>query len=120
MLMLHMMATFAQMSSVPRVGGFNLLPLIYIALVLAMVVVPIFLGRRASREEPPDPGSDDGPGRGPRRPPPRPKLPLGGLPLPDAVQSRTRLRGNGRIVRTLNPRRERIHEPDRRPIRAPR
>ena len=66
-----------------------------------------------------DPGSDDGGGRGPDRPPERPEPPSGGIPLPDAVPARVRLREPGRLSELL-PRRQRrpAREPGRRPIRT--
>jgi hypothetical protein len=78
----------------------------------------------ALREEPQDPphgnpGSDDGRGndrRRPRRPSDRPR---GGIPLPDAEQSRIRLRDHRRLADRL-PRRVRrpAREPARRPVRT--
>ncbi len=66
-----------------------------------------------------DHDSDEGWGHGPRRPPSPFDLPTGGLPLPDAVQSRIRLRDHRRLPEQL-PRRERrpAREPDREPVRA--
>src|SRR5579875_1956337 len=66
--------------------------------------------------------SDDGGGRGPERPPHAPpSAPRGGLPLPDAVPARVRLREPARLG-DLRPRRERrpAREPERLPERTPR
>jgi hypothetical protein len=65
--------------------------------------------------------SDDGGGRGPERPPvPRSPSPSGGLPLPDALPARVRLREHGRLAELL-PARERrpAHAPEREPTRTP-
>ena len=63
---------------------------------------------------------DDGWGRGPKRPPEPPAPPRGGIPLPDAVPARVRLREHGRLAERL-PSRERrpTREPARRPARTP-
>jgi hypothetical protein len=78
----------------------------------------------ALREEPPDPpqqggGSDDGRGNDRRRPRQPSDRPRGGIPLPDAEQSRVRLRDHRRLSDQL-PRRIRrpAHEPTRRPVRT--
>src|SRR5215472_7661349 len=99
-------------------GGVDLLGLAYLAIVLAVIFAPVLFARR-SKPLDSDPGSDDGPGLGPRRPPDRPSSPLGGLPLPDADQSRTRLRdhvrpGNRPSVRSREP----AHGPDRQPTKT--
>jgi hypothetical protein len=65
--------------------------------------------------------SDDGGGRGPRVPPIAPVAPSGGgLPLPDAIPARVRLRDHSRLADLL-PARERrpSREPVRRPTRQP-
>jgi hypothetical protein len=66
-----------------------------------------------------DPGSDDDGGHGPRRPPERPDPPRGGIPLPDAIPARVRLREHGRLADRL-PQHERrpAREPARRPVRT--
>jgi hypothetical protein len=86
----------------------------------AVLIIPAL---RDNPEFPPprsDPGSDDGWGRGPDRPPTRPETPKGGIPLPDAVQARVRLRDHGRLADRL-PKRERrpAREPERVPVRTP-
>src|SRR6476619_4221796 len=99
-------------------GGVDLLGLAYLATVLAVIFAPVMFARRAKAPDS-DPGSDDGPGKGPRRPPHRPSSPLGGLPLPDADQSRTRLRDHVRRVDRSSVRpRQPAHPPDRPPTRT--
>jgi hypothetical protein len=79
----------------------------------------------ALREDPglpphhPDQGSDGGGGRGPGRPPLPPEPPRGGIPLPDAEQSRIRLRDHRKLSEQLpRPQRRPAREPDRTPIRT--
>jgi hypothetical protein len=82
-------------------------------------VPPVVLFMRgSSQSEPPNSdGNDDGgggpgPPRGPR------DKPRGGIPLADAVPSRIRLRGQGRLVDRLPARGRRpAREPDRTPAR---
>ncbi len=64
-----------------------------------------------------DSGSDEGWGRGPRRPPKPPEPPRGGIPLPDAVPARVRLRDHDKLGDHL-PQRERrpAREPERHPV----
>ena len=69
---------------------------------------------------PPDGGSDDGWGNHPRQPLRPHDLPGGGLPLPDALPARVRLREHGRLNERLPGReRRRVREPARRPVRIP-
>lgn len=67
----------------------------------------------------PEGGSDDGWGndrQGPRGPS---RLPGGGLPLPDAVPARVRLRDHRRLADLTPPRQRRpAREPARQPVRA--
>jgi hypothetical protein len=86
---------------------------------VAILMIP------ALRDGPPPPGqsdsgSDDGWWRRPEPPPERPKPPRGGIPLPDALPARVRLRDHHRLQELL-PRRERrpAREPERRPARDP-
>ena len=96
----------------------DLLGLAYLAIVLAVIFAPVLFARR-SKPLDSDAGSDDGGGVGPRRPPDRPSSPLGGLPLPDADQSRTRLRDHVRPADRSPVRpREPAHPPGRRPTRT--
>jgi hypothetical protein len=63
--------------------------------------------------------SDEGGGHGPTRPPNPFDLPTGGLPLPDAVQSRVRLRDHRRLPDFVpRPDRRPAREPGREPVRA--
>jgi len=67
------------------------------------------------------PGGHGGGGDDPPEPPNTPNAPRGGLPLPDAEQSRERIRDHDRPDRrrrNLRPRRP-AREPDRRPTPAP-
>src|SRR5262249_46335628 len=80
----------------------------------------------ALRDDSPNPArrsegeGDDGWGRGPKLPPKPPAPPRGGVPLPDAVQSRIRLRGPGRLSELLpSPARRPAREPVRPPVRTP-
>jgi hypothetical protein len=84
---------------------------------IAALVIPAL----RSKEPPkgPEPGSDDGWGNLPTAPPTPKRWPGGGLPLPDAVQSKVRLRGPARLGDVLpRPQRRPVREPSRRPIRA--
>jgi len=81
-------------------GGVDLLGLAYLTIILVVVFAPVIFARRRSQNGP-DSGSDDDRGGGSPTLPNRPSSPVGGLPLPDAVQSRTRLRAHGRISRRL-------------------
>ena len=68
--------------------------------------------------------SDDDGGRGPKVPPIAPVAPSGGgLPLPDAVPARVRLRDHSRLAdhrpaRERRPAREPAREPARQPSRS--
>jgi hypothetical protein len=92
-------------------------------LMLALACVLLFGAVRAKPtsgwqdQRPPDEGDDGGSDR--LRPPP-PSRPRGGIPLPDAVPARVRLREPARLADLL-PRRERrpAREPERVPVRTP-
>lgn len=86
---------------------------------VAVLLIPA-LKDSPSPNRRPEGESDDGWGRGPKPPPKPPKPPRGGIPLPDAVQARVRLREPGRLSERL-PSRERrpAREPARRPVRTP-
>jgi|SRR5581483_10780198 len=94
------------------VAGVHLLGLACVA----MLMLPAL---RDTRSGPPSPdsGSDDGWGRGPKHPPKPPSPPRGGIPLPDAVAARVRLRDHDRLPDKLpsRPRRP-AREPDRTPV----
>jgi hypothetical protein len=93
------------------IAGLHLL-----ALVFAVALVLPALRDRPDLPPGSDPGSDGGWGRGPRRPPRPPDAPRGGLPLPDAVPARARLRDH-RSLADFRPRPQR--RPAREPTRAP-
>src|SRR5271166_2070186 len=100
-------------------SGFDPVGLIYLALILGVMFAPLLFGRRPS---PPDSDSDPdgGHGKGPRRPPGPPSGPRGGVPLPDAEQSRIRLRERGRLADgSPGPWRRYVHRPARRKQRTP-
>jgi hypothetical protein len=87
---------------------------------VAVLLIPALKDNQAPPRRS-DGESDDGWGRGPKRPPTPPAPPRGGIPLPDAVPARARLRDHGRLSEQL-PRRARrpAREPARRPARSPR
>jgi hypothetical protein len=86
---------------------------------VALLMFPALKDNPIGPDRRPDEG-DDGWGRGPKRPPEAPKPPRGGIPLPDAVPARVRMREHGRLSERL-PNRERrpAREPARRPARTP-
>ena len=92
------------------------------ALAVAMAVAGIMLARRLFSPHwrpPPGPSDSDGGGggggSGPREPTAPSGAPRGGIPMPDAEQSRERLRDHDRPERRrLRPRRP-AREPDRTP-----
>jgi hypothetical protein len=91
------------------------------ALGLACVAVLLIPALREPPDLPPRSGSDsdEGWGRGPRRPPKPPEPPRGGIPLPDAVPARVRLRDHRRLADLLpRPERRPAREPTRRPVRT--
>lgn len=93
-----------------------------VAAALGCVMLFMFLRSEDTSPWRPPPEDDESGGGGNDRTSDRPKRipPSGGIPLPDAVQSATRLRGPGRLADT-RPRRERrtAPEPQRSPARAP-
>jgi hypothetical protein len=97
------------------IAGMHLLGLVC----AAVLILPAL---RESPDLPPprsDGGSDDGWGRGPEGPPKAPTPPKGGIPLPDAVPARVRLRDHRKLGERL-PRRDRrpAREPERAPVRT--
>jgi hypothetical protein len=100
-----------------RTNGVNLAGLVYIVVVFAVLFLPALLHRPDSPPGESD-GDSGGGGGGGGRPPDRPKGPRGGIPLPDAVPARARLRDH-RPLRELLPSRQRrpAREPD--PARSP-
>ena len=108
------------MPSAPQIGGVNILGAAYLAIILALVFLPMLLGRRGQSPGQSDSDSDGGGGHGPWRPPPRPNPPGGGIPLDDAAPARVRLRGHDRLADLLPARvRRRSPEPERTPARTP-
>jgi hypothetical protein len=104
-------------------GDLVALLLIFAAHLIALAVVIGPLLRSPRPDDDPgdtDSSDDDGGDGGSRRPfggPVSPK-PWGGLPLPDAVQSRMRLRGPGRLADLYDaPRRGAPAGPSRHPVR---
>ncbi|MGZ4203653.1 MAG: hypothetical protein ACXVRH_16515 [Thermoleophilaceae bacterium] len=97
-------------------GGFNLVGLLFLVVVLLLAFGPILLGRGGSSPGQSDSDSDDGGGGGPRRPRTPHDLPGGGLPLSEVTQSRLRLRGPRRLESLrVSRERRRSHEPRRAP-----
>ncbi|HXE46655.1 MAG TPA: hypothetical protein VN635_15845 [Conexibacter sp.] len=99
---------------VALLGGLHLLGFAFAAVLLLPLlrderIVPV--ARRGDEE-------DDGGGGNDRLGPLAPKGPRGGgIPLPDAVPARVRLREPGRLADLLPPRRRREHAPA--PVRTP-
>jgi hypothetical protein len=89
------------------IAGMHLL-----ALVVAAALILPALRDRPEAGPSSDGGSDGGGGHGPSRPPAPPTGPGGGLPLPDAVPPRVRLRDHRRLA-------DHHPGPDRRPAREP-
>ena len=88
---------------------------------VAVLIVPALRGDGTLPPRRGDSDSDDGGSGSDRRGPLHPgDLPGGGLPLPDAVPARFRLREHGRM-HEQRPRRQRrpAREPDRMPVREP-
>ena len=99
-------------------SGFDLVPLAMLVLILTVAMFPILL----RRPQPPDGGADeDSPGGGPGEDPPpwsSPGSPRGGIPLTDAQQSASRLRGHERAFERRAARQRRdAREPERTPER---
>jgi hypothetical protein len=108
------------MPSQPHSGGVDVLGLVYLALVLAVVFLPMVLARPAPPPSQSDSDSDGGGGSGPGPPPPPSNTPGGGVPLGDSEPARARLRGHERLVDLLPaPPRRRSPEPNRAPVRTP-
>jgi hypothetical protein len=81
------------------------------------LMLPALRHNPAPPERRPDGEGDDGGwGRGPKLPPTPPKPPRGGIPLPDAAQSRVRLRDHVKLTEKLTRRGRR---PTREPSPAP-
>jgi hypothetical protein len=86
---------------------------------VAALLIPALKNEQAPKRRS-DGESDDGWGRGPKRPPSPPSPPRGGIPLPDAVPARARLRDHRRLSEQLPSRQRRpAREPVRRPAPSP-
>jgi hypothetical protein len=108
------------MPSESHSGGVDILGLVYLALVLAVIFLPMVLGRPGPPPGQSDADSDGGGGNGPGPPPPPSNTPGGGIPLEDSEPARARLRGHERLVDLLpGRRRRRSPEPHRTPVRTP-
>ena len=101
-------------------GGFDIFGILYLAIVFAVMFFPVFLARP---QAPPSTDSDHDDGRGPDPgpPPDSPTPPSGGLMLPDAEQSKLRLRDHGGLRDRYRRRRRSAHEPvpTKPPVRTP-
>jgi hypothetical protein len=88
---------------------------------LACVAVLMLSALREGPADPPQSSnndSDDGRGNKPRRPRAPSGRPRGGVPLPDAEQSRIRLRDHQRFTDKLPKRvRRPVREPERTPVK---
>jgi hypothetical protein len=116
------LSSSAGAKAAPHLSTGTALPgLLSLGFVLAVALFPLLLGRRGPK--PAGPENDDGEGwrrRGPDQPPTPKGGPTGGTPLPDATQSRIRMRGPGRLSDHRQARvRRPAREPERRPIRTP-
>ena len=99
------------------IAGLHLFALVCVALLLLPAL------RDVNDRPPGGPEGDDGGGRGPGGPKLIPPRPSGGLPLPDAIPARVRLREPGRLgaklpARERRPAREPA-QPERTPSRTP-
>jgi hypothetical protein len=108
------------MPSGSNFGGVDVLGLVYLALVLAVIFLPMVLGRPGPPPGQSDSDSDDGGGNGPGPPPTPSNTPGGGIPLDDAEPARLRLRGHDRLSDRFPGRARRpSREPGRRRDRTP-
>jgi hypothetical protein len=119
MLIAAMLIVSGELHLLPdRVAQTFLLSVVFLT-IPGLMLVPALLYRRPGPS--PGPSEDEGGGGpGPEQPPARPTPPIGGIPipLPDAEQSRTRLRGPRGPQRWRRPRRP-AREPQRLPARTP-
>jgi hypothetical protein len=83
-----------------------------VALLLGVVLFAMFLRSEATRGNRRDDEEDGGGGGGNDRIGDKPKTsPSGGIPLPDAIQARLRLREGGRLADAYRRERRRVPEP---------
>jgi hypothetical protein len=86
---------------------------------VAILLIPALRDNDPGFEEDSNDGSDDGWGNRPNVKPDPTRWPGGGIPLPDAEQSKVRLREPGRFTEHLTkPARRPVHEPERTPVRT--
>ena len=86
---------------------------------IAILMIPALRDNDTGYEEDSSDGSDDGWGNRPNVKPDPSRWPGGGIPLPDAEQSKVRLREPGRLSEHLPvPQRRPSREPVREPTRA--
>jgi hypothetical protein len=98
------------------IAGVHLLGLVCVVLLM----YPALKENPAGPDFPNHGEGDDGWGRGTDEPPLKPTPPRGGIPLPDALPARVRLREHGRLGERLQrPSRRPAREPDRRPAPTP-
>ncbi len=85
---------------------------------VAVLIIPALREPPGPSSSSSDSGSDEGWGRGPKLPPKLPEPPRGGIPLPDAIPARVRLRDHRRLS-DYRPKRDRrpAREPQRTPVR---
>ena len=108
------------MPSEPQIGGVDLLGLVYLALVVAAIFVPMLLGRNGPPGDSDSDSDGGGGGNEPWHPRPPSDTPGGGLPLEDAEPARARLRGHERLADLLPAQGRRwAREPHRRRVRTP-
>lgn len=90
-------------------------------LMIGVLFVMFLRSETTQAWRPPDDDDSDGGGGSDRIPPSAPDKPRpGGLPLPDAVPARVRLREPARLADLIPPPARRpVPEPDRQPVRQP-
>lgn len=81
-----------------------------------ILLAPAVIFRDSGSSSGPDGDGGGGGGGPPLRPPLPPAPPRGGIPLPDAEQSSSRLRDHDRPARSRLPRRRPAHAPGRAPM----
>jgi hypothetical protein len=88
-------------------------------IMIAILMIPALRDNDSGYDEDGSDGSDDGWGNRPNVKPDPNRWPGGGIPLPDAEQSKVRLREPGRFTERLTgPERRPVHEPERKPVRS--
>jgi hypothetical protein len=86
---------------------------------VAILLIPALRDDNSGLDEDGNDGTDDGWGNRPNVRPDPSRWPGGGIPLPDAEQSKVRLREPGRLTEHLPvPQRRPSREPVRQPTRA--